>query len=52
MCTLTYTVFIYVSSESLSKEKLKALVQFKCLRALSDPGEGLGLLAAQVSNGC
>ena len=34
--------------EFLTADKLKTLVQFKCLRALCDPGEAVGLLAAQV----
>ncbi len=34
---------------SLSPEKFEGLVLFKCLRALVDPGEAVGLLAAQVS---
>ena len=33
---------------SLTADKFRTLVQLKCLRALTDPGEGVGLLAAQV----
>ena len=32
----------------MTPEKFQNLVQFKCLRALADPGEAVGLLAAQV----
>ena len=33
----------------LNADKFRTLVQFKCLRALCEPGESVGLLAAQVS---
>jgi len=35
-------------SLKLSPKKFQSLVQFKCLRALVDPGEAIGLLASQV----
>ena len=36
------------SSEQLSVEKFESLIQFKYLRSLAQPGEAVGLLAAQV----
>jgi DNA-directed RNA polymerase I subunit RPA1 len=36
-----------ISNNSITKDKFKSLMQFKCLRALADPGEAVGLLAAQ-----
>ena len=36
------------SSSKFSVEKFESVVQFKSLRALADPGEAVGLLAAQV----
>lgn len=38
---------VYRSSD-LSGDKFESLIHFKCLRALADPGEAVGLLAAQV----
>lgn len=35
-------------SEVSGDTKFTSLVQLKCLRALVDPGEAVGLLAAQV----
>ena len=35
-------------SSEVSGDKFTSLVQLKCLRALADPGEAVGLLAAQV----
>lgn len=35
-------------SLKLTPKKFQSLVQFKCLRALVDPGEAIGLLASQV----
>ena len=32
----------------LPPDEFRSLVHFKCLRALTDPGEAVGLLAAQV----
>ena len=34
--------------DPVSAEKFESLVYFKCLRALAEPGESVGLLAAQV----
>ena len=42
-----YTWTLYARN-TVTTDKLKTLVQFKCLRALCDPGEAVGLLAAQV----
>ena len=36
------------SSSKLSVERFYTIVQYKSLRALADPGEAVGLLAAQV----
>ena len=33
---------------SLTLEKFNLLFKFKCLRSVCDPGEAVGLLAAQV----
>ena len=41
----------YVVSSDVASEKFTSLAQLKCLRALADPGEAVGLLAAQVSLG-
>ena len=38
----------YRTSSKLSVERFYTIVQFKSLRALADPGEAVGLLAAQV----
>lgn len=35
----------------LSAEKFQILMHLKALRSLAEPGEGVGLLAAQVSLG-
>ena len=56
MITYTYhtnTVFSWScrNSSKLSVERFYTIVQFKSLRALADPGEAVGLLAAQVSPG-
>ncbi len=32
----------------VKEKQFESLVNFKCLRALADPGEAVGLLAAQV----
>ena len=34
---------------NISPDNFKALIHFKSLRALADPGEAVGLLAAQVN---
>jgi hypothetical protein len=44
-----FGLFIYFSSVKVSSEMFESLVHFKCLRTLADPGEAMGLLAAQVS---
>ena len=36
------------SGDLLSPEKFESLIQFKYLRSLAQPGEAVGLLAAQV----
>ena len=36
------------SSPQLSVQRFYTIVQFKSLRGLADPGEAVGLLAAQV----
>lgn len=36
------------STGLLSPEKFESLIQFKYLRSLAQPGEAVGLLAAQV----
>ena len=32
----------------LTKEKLEQLIYLKCVRTLADPGENVGILAAQA----
>ena len=41
---------ILIRPDVISAEKFESLVNFKCLRALANPGESVGLLAAQVGN--
>ena len=35
----------------MTADKFRTLSQFKCLRAIAEPGEPVGLLAAQVKGG-
>ncbi len=37
--------------KKLSAEKFQILMHLKALRSLAEPGEGVGLLAAQVTQG-
>ena len=41
-------ILCYRISSQLSVERFYTIVQFKSLRGLADPGEAVGLLAAQV----
>ena len=47
LCILTFCLCYRISSK-LSVERFYTIVQFKGLRGLADPGEAVGLLAAQV----
>ena len=46
--SLNLFVYLHSSLSKLSEERFYTIVQFKSLRALADPGEAVGLLAAQV----
>ena len=50
MHTIAYHMMcvIFHRQTLLTPEKFRTLSQFKCLRAVAEPGEPVGLLAAQV----
>ena len=51
ICHAPFSVLLYCCFRAclLSHVKFKSLVMLKSLRALTDPGEAVGLLAAQVN---
>ena len=43
-----HAILTICSSDRFSVQKFESLIQFKYLRSLAEPGEAVGLLAAQV----